>query len=96
VQNCTSGTQLCLSAAAAAASAAAGVRNADIERPVAGNPTVYGINTAVLALAAGFAAASPQFVSPGIEGFLMHSHRRIPRLRQILGILLCLTTQLLR
>lgn len=41
----------------------AGVQSADIERPVANNPNVYGINTAVLALAAGFAAASPLFVS---------------------------------
>ncbi|WIA31071.1 hypothetical protein OEZ86_001099 [Tetradesmus obliquus] len=39
------------------------VQSADIERPVANNPNVYGINTAVLALAAGFAAASPLFTA---------------------------------
>jgi hypothetical protein len=56
-------TTCCCCCCCCCTSSPVGVRNADIERPVAGNPTVYGINTAVLALAAGFAAASPQFVS---------------------------------
>jgi hypothetical protein len=46
--------------AAAAAAAAAGLP--DAEAHVVGNPTVYSINTAVLAVAAGFAASNPQMV----------------------------------
>jgi hypothetical protein len=41
----------------------AGARSGNIEAPVANNPTVYGINAVVLALAAGLAAANPQLVS---------------------------------
>lgn len=44
------------------ASAAAGAKSVNIEAPVADNPTVYAINTAVLALAAGLAATNPQLV----------------------------------
>jgi hypothetical protein len=50
-------------AAAAASPAAAGAKSGNIEAPVANNPTVYGINTVVLALAASLAATNPQLVS---------------------------------
>lgn len=43
--------------------AASGAKTGNIEAPVANNPAVYGINTAVLALAAGLAATNPQLVS---------------------------------
>lgn len=40
-----------------------GAKRGNIKAPVAGNPAVYGINTAVLALAAALAATNPQLVS---------------------------------
>jgi hypothetical protein len=40
----------------------AGVRSGDLEEPVAGNSTIYGINAVVLATAAGLAAYNPGLV----------------------------------
>lgn len=46
-----------------------GLRNKDLEEPVANNSTIYAINAVVLATFAGLAAYNPGLVSALSQGF---------------------------
>lgn len=66
-----------------------GARSGNIEAPVANNPTVYGINAVVLALAAGLAAANPQLTASFLfkPGFLAAGGASSALLEPLLRIL---------